>query len=113
MTTKQPVKGFRDYSGEEAKKRANRKGHLSLIFRELGGLIRAAGDLAVMAHSDVIEAGHIELAVKRSKCAEEQIKERYGSYYAGLARDISGAQKSSSPYNYWDSHINDDRRGYE
>ena len=31
---------------EEARKRANRKGHLTLRLRELGGLIRAAGDVA-------------------------------------------------------------------
>src|SRR3989338_3591110 len=32
---------------EEAKRRASRKGHLTLRLRELGGLIRAAGDVAV------------------------------------------------------------------
>jgi Lon-like ATP-dependent protease len=31
---------------EEARRRANRKGHLTLRLRDLGGLIRAAGDLA-------------------------------------------------------------------
>ena len=31
---------------EEARRMANRKGHLTIRFRELGGLIRAAGDLA-------------------------------------------------------------------
>src|SRR3989338_7341613 len=32
---------------EESKRRANRKGHLTLRLRELGGLIRAAGDMAI------------------------------------------------------------------
>jgi ATP-dependent Lon protease len=86
----------------------------TLRLRGLGGVIRTAGDLAMLDGKDLIGPGHIVEAVKRCKSAEEQIKERYGSYYAGLARDISGAQRSStSPYNYWESHINDDRTGYE
>ncbi|MEM2899497.1 MAG: hypothetical protein QXT63_01785, partial [Thermoplasmata archaeon] len=57
---------------------------------------------------------HVEAAMKRSKTAEEQIKERYGSYYAGLARDVTSSQKEgASPYNYWNQHINDERLGYE
>ncbi len=47
---------------EEARRRAGRKRHLTLILRDLGGLIRAAGDIAVekkrslVTKEDVIEA---------------------------------------------------------
>jgi len=41
---------------EEARRRANRKGHLTLRLRELGGLIRAAGDVAKEQKSDL--SGH-------------------------------------------------------
>ncbi len=47
---------------EEARRRSGRKRHLSVAFRELGGLVRAAGDIAVdnkekfVTGKDVIEA---------------------------------------------------------
>jgi ATP-dependent Lon protease len=74
---------------------------LTLRLRELGGLIRAAGDLAMVDRSELINAGHIVKAVERSKTAEEQIKDRYGSYTKGLGTDISSAQKEKSPYYFW------------
>jgi ATP-dependent Lon protease len=102
---------------KEAKRRAlaldGKKGAYTLRLRELGGVVRTAGDMAVLEKAKSIEPEHVKQAMKRCKSAEEQIKERYGSYYGGLARDITGAQKSQSPYNFWDSHINDDFRGYE
>jgi ATP-dependent Lon protease len=90
------------------------KNALTLRLRELGGVIRTAGDLAVMNKSRFIKEEHIKEAIQRAKTAEEQIKEKYGSLYKGLARDVSSAQKEGfSPYNYWDQHIHDDQRGYE
>ena len=44
---------------------------------------------------------------------EEQIKERYGSYTAGVGTDMSAAQKESSPYHYWNVHEGDDVQGYQ
>ncbi|MCK5559384.1 MAG: AAA family ATPase [Thermoplasmata archaeon] len=102
----------------EAGRRANvsedRDNALTLRLRELGGLIRMAGDLAVNDKSKYIDKKHITHAIKRSRTAEEQIKERYGSMYKGLAKDVSTAQKDGySPYNFWDQHVHDDKRGYE
>ncbi|MEW5759228.1 MAG: ATP-binding protein [Candidatus Thermoplasmatota archaeon] len=101
----------------EARRRAKvldgKDNALTLRLRELGGVIRAAGDLAVIEGSKYIEAKHIEYATKKSRTAEEQIKEKYGSYYAGIARDVTQAQKELSPYNYWNYHLHDDKRGYE
>jgi ATP-dependent Lon protease len=86
----------------------------TLRLRELGGVIRAAGDIAVFEEAPHIEARHIAEAVKRARPIEEQVRAKYGSYYAGLARDVSSAQKSAeSPYNYWNWHEHDEKRGYE
>lgn len=74
---------------------------LTLRLRELGGLIRAAGDLAVVEEAELITKKHIIKAVERSKNVEEQIKDRYGSYSKGLGTDISSAQKEKSPYYFW------------
>jgi Lon-like ATP-dependent protease len=43
----------------EAKKRADRKNHLTLRLRDLGGLIRAAGDLAREEGVPFVEARHV------------------------------------------------------
>jgi ATP-dependent Lon protease len=87
---------------------------LTLRLRELGGVIRAAGDLAVFEDAPLIEERHIREAIARARPIEEQIRAKYGSYYAGLARDVSSAQKQAeSPYNYWNWHANDEKRGYE
>jgi len=60
----------------------------------------------------VIEADHIKRAIKRSRTIEEQIRERYGSYTAGVGSDISQAQRETSPYHYWNVHPSDDVQGY-
>jgi len=66
-----------------------------------------------MEGSPTIEASHIQRAVRIAKTAEQQIKDRYGSYYAGEGADISESQKAQSPYHYWNYHPHDDRKGYQ
>lgn len=60
----------------EARKRANRKGHLTLRLRELGGLIRAAGDLAVEEKSPLTERMHVLKARKIAQTLEQQIADK-------------------------------------
>ncbi|AMH94861.1 ATP-dependent protease [methanogenic archaeon ISO4-H5] len=94
----------------EGKRRARLDGQmnaLTLRLRELGGLIRAAGDLAVMEKSKYITADHVRRAKKRSEPVEEQIKQRYGSYQKGMTHDISDAQKQKSEYYLQNEHIDD------
>jgi Lon-like ATP-dependent protease len=62
---------------EEAKRRANRKGHLTLRLRELGGLIRAAGDIAVEKNAKLVEKTHILEAKKIARSLEQQIADKY------------------------------------
>jgi len=66
-----------DYIIEEARRKANRKGHLSLIFRELGGLVRAAGDIAVEEEAKLVEKKHIIKAKVIARSLEEQIADKY------------------------------------
>jgi len=62
---------------EEAKRRANRKGHLTLRLRELGGLIRASGDLAKEQKSDLVMRKHITQAKNLARTLEQQIADKY------------------------------------
>ncbi|MCJ7607893.1 MAG: ATP-binding protein [Thermoplasmata archaeon] len=101
---------------EEARKRArtvdNKEKSLTLRLRELGGLVRAAGDVAVVEGAKYIEGKHIVVALKRSRPVEEQIKERYGSFMGGISKDLTTSEKESSPYHYWNQHVHDDKSGY-
>jgi Lon-like ATP-dependent protease len=61
----------------EARKRANRKGHLTLRLRELGGLIRAAGDLTLEKKAKLVEPKHIIEAKKIARTLEQQIADKF------------------------------------
>jgi len=62
---------------EEARRRANRKGHLTLRLRELGGLIRAAGDLAVAENKKLVEKKHVIAAKASARTLEQQIADKF------------------------------------
>jgi Lon-like ATP-dependent protease len=62
---------------EEAKRRANRKGHLTLRLRELGGLIRAAGDVAIEQKASLVEPKHIVASKKIARTLEKQMADKY------------------------------------
>ena len=61
----------------EAKRRANRKGHLTLRLRELGGIVRAAGDIAVEEKAKFVEEQHVLTARKTARTLEQQLADRY------------------------------------
>jgi len=66
-----------DFIIEEAKKMANRKGHLTLRLRELGGLVRAAGDLAKEDKKDLVTTDHVIRAKKVARTLEQQMADKY------------------------------------
>ena len=62
---------------EEAKRRANRKGHLTLRLRDLGGLIRAAGDVALEQKAKIVTVKHILEAKTIARSLEKQLADNY------------------------------------
>ena len=60
----------------EAQRRAGRKGKLSLRLRELGGLIRAAGDIAFEKGAKIVTKEHVMQAKKIAKSLEQQVVDR-------------------------------------
>ncbi len=60
----------------EAQRRAGRKGKLSLRLRELGGLIRAAGDIAFEKGDKIVTQKHVLQAKKIAKSLEQQVVDR-------------------------------------
>lgn len=61
----------------EARKRAGMADKLTLRLRELGGLVRAAGDLAKERNSKLVEPQHIKAAMKIARTLEEQMADEY------------------------------------
>jgi Lon-like ATP-dependent protease len=61
----------------DSKKRAGRKGRLTLRLRELGGLIRAAGDLAIERKHKYVTAKDVKDSLKASRTLEEQSADQY------------------------------------
>jgi predicted ATP-dependent protease len=76
---------------KEAEKRALEvdgvKGALTLRLRDLGGVIRLAGDLAKVEEAELIGTKHIKEALKNSRSVEQQIVEKYGSMWKGQSKD--------------------------
>ncbi len=61
----------------EAKRRSGRKGHLTLMLRDLGGLIRVSGDIARANGANLTEMDHVMQAKKMARSVEQQLADRY------------------------------------
>ncbi len=62
---------------EIARRMANRKKHLTGRLRELGGLVRAAGDIAVKAKAKIVEPAHVEEALTVARTLEQQLADKH------------------------------------
>lgn len=62
---------------EEARRRAGRKEHLTLRLRDLGGLVRAAGDLAKELGAKAVTRKHVLDAKTIARTLEQQLSDRY------------------------------------
>lgn len=62
---------------DEARRMASTSGKLTVRLRELGGLVRAAGDIAIEQEAKFVEPKHIVEAKKISKTLEQQIADKY------------------------------------
>jgi Lon-like ATP-dependent protease len=59
----------------EAQRRSNRKGHLTLKLRDMGGLIRVAGDIARQENAPITTAAHVITAKKTARSIEDQVSD--------------------------------------
>ncbi len=61
----------------EGRRRSNRKGHLTLKLRDIGGLIRVAGDLARQEGAKVTTAANVVKAKETARSIEQQISDEF------------------------------------
>jgi ATP-dependent Lon protease len=92
----------------ESRRRAERidgrRNALTLRLREMGGLLRTAGDIATVSGSPVIDAEQVRAARARARSIEEQVKAVYGSFPAGVQKDVTEAQRQQLGYYNWNEH---------
>jgi len=92
----------------ESRRRAEvldgRRNALTLRLRELGGLIRTAGDIAAVTGSELLDADHVRRALERARSIEEQVREVYGSFQGGLRQESTESQRQSMGYYNWNDH---------
>jgi Lon-like ATP-dependent protease len=61
----------------EAMRRSGRKGHLTLILRDLGGLVRVAGDIAHAEGAKYTTGEHVVNAKMMARSVEQQLADEY------------------------------------
>lgn len=84
---------------EEARKRAREiddVNGLTLRLRNLAGIIKLAGDLAILEKSEYIDENHIKAAIDKGKTIEEQINDKYGSWWKAGISDYGGKKRKFS-----------------
>ncbi|MCK9150955.1 ATP-binding protein [Methanobacterium alcaliphilum] len=95
------TKGAVEELVKEARKRAkvidDKKDAFTLRLRDLGGVVRMAGDLAVMDNSEYITKSHVHLATKKAISIEDQILKRYHTFENALQKDLSSSQRIMNP----------------
>lgn len=62
---------------QESRKRAGISGKLTLRLRELGGLVRAAGDLALEEKAQFVLSEHVQKAKQLARTLEQQLVDKY------------------------------------
>ncbi len=76
---------------KESRKRArvidDARNSFTLRLRDMGGIIRLAGDLAKNEGKKLISGAHVEAAIEEAKPIEYQLQERYGSVWKGIEKD--------------------------
>jgi ATP-dependent Lon protease len=80
----------------DARRRAkvidDQRNALTLRLRDLGGVVRMAGDMAVMEGNNLIEEKHMVFAIENAVSIEDQILRRYSSFQNAMEKDLSSSQ---------------------
>ena len=79
-----------------AKRIDNAKG-LTLRLRNLAGIIKMAGDMAITEKKEFIEKSHVQRAIKEARPIEEKIKEKYGNWWSAQAADYGMENERAGP----------------
>ncbi|MDP3066002.1 MAG: ATP-binding protein [Methanobacteriaceae archaeon] len=94
--TRKSVELLLDEARNRARSIDDKRDSFTLRLRDLGGVVRMAGDLAVTDGSEFIEEKHMSFAIKRAISIEDQILDRYHSFEKAALKDLSSSQQMVS-----------------
>lgn len=77
----------------EARRRSGRKSQLTLILRDLGGLVRVAGDIARAEGAAFTTAKHVLQAKKIAKSVEQQVADEYLEHKKEYYQVVTGGSE--------------------
>ena len=100
-----------DEGARRAKDIDHKERALTLKLRELGGLIRAAGDICVSEEGKLIEKRHVKEALNMYLPVEEKIKKYYGNFGAAVSSESTDSQKQSEYFSNYHNYRDD--RSYQ
>jgi len=83
-------------AGAIARRIDNVKG-LTLRLRNIAGIIKMAGDMAVTEKKEYIERKDVIAGIKEARPIEEKIKEKYGNWWAVEAADHGVGNQRAGP----------------
>ncbi len=69
----------------------------TLRLRNLSGLIKMAGDIAKMEKSEIIERKHVVKAMQSARPIEDQLKDKYGSWWKTETADYGLTKPKTGP----------------
>lgn len=75
----------------------NASNSLTLRLRNLTGIIKLAGDIAIAESSEFIEDKHVKNAIKNSKSIEDQLKDKYESWWKAGSADYGVSTPKAGP----------------
>jgi ATP-dependent Lon protease len=82
---------------EESRRRAqdldDAPNALTLRLRDLSGILRLSGDLAVNEGAELVEERHVTAALKRGRGIEAQLRDKYGSMWKAGASEHTESMK--------------------
>ena len=70
---------------------------LTLRLRNLAGIIKLAGDTAIAESSEFVEVSHVKLAIKNSKSIEEQLRDKYDTWWKAGSADYGMSSPKTGP----------------
>lgn len=94
--TKDAVEGIISEARRIAKAVDNVNG-LTLRLRNLAGILKLAGDIAIGEAGEFIEGKHVKSAVKNSKSIEEQLREKYDTWWKIGSADYGVVSPAAGP----------------
>jgi len=94
--TRKATEKILEHGITSAKRIDDAENSITLRLRELSGVVKLAGDFAVLDGSKLINSKHVKRAIKHSKSLEVKLSEDYGNWWGTSTADDAGDKSHTS-----------------